>query len=145
VILKETIDYYRTNGNDVYCTMLDATKAFDRAEYCKLIRLLSIKNVHAVTTRFLLNLNLFQGILKWRGSHSHDIKILNGVRKGAVLSPVLFCIYFDELIHALKSAKCGCYIGFCFFGVLGYAYDLVLLVPSPNATKNILKICHLYH
>jgi len=42
MILKETIDYYRTNGNDVYCTMLDATKDLYRVEYCKLIRLLSI-------------------------------------------------------------------------------------------------------
>jgi len=52
MILKETIDYYRMNGNGVYCTMLDATKAFARVEYCKLIRLLSIKNVPAVTIRF---------------------------------------------------------------------------------------------
>jgi len=29
MIMKETIDYYRTNGNDVYCAMLDANKAFD--------------------------------------------------------------------------------------------------------------------
>jgi len=56
-------------------------------------------------------------------------KILNGVRQGAVLSPVLFSIYFDKLIHALKAAKYGCYIGFCFVGVLAYADDLVLLEP----------------
>ena len=35
MVLKEAIDYYRTNGSDVYCTMLDATKAFDRVKYCK--------------------------------------------------------------------------------------------------------------
>jgi len=44
---------YITNSNDVYCTLLYATKAFDRVENCKLIRLLSIKNVPAVTIRFL--------------------------------------------------------------------------------------------
>jgi len=52
-ILKETIDYYRTNCDDVYCTMLDATKVVYRVEYCKRIRLLSIKNVPAVTVRLL--------------------------------------------------------------------------------------------
>jgi len=41
----------------------------------------------------------------WNGSYSHAIKILNGVRQGAVLNPVLFCTYFDELIHAFESAK----------------------------------------
>jgi len=138
---SETRLQYRTNGNDVYCTMLDAAKAFDRVEYCKLIRLLSIKNVPAVTIRFLLYLYSFQVTrVAWNGSYSHDIKILNGVRQGAVMSSVLFCIYFDELIHALKSAKYGCDIGFCFVGVLTYADDLVLLAPSPNATRNMLKI-----
>jgi len=39
------------------------------------------------------------------GPYSQDIKMINGVRQGAVLSPILFFIYFDELIHALKSAK----------------------------------------
>jgi len=55
----------------------------------------------------------------------------------------LFCIYLDELIHALESAKYGCYayIGFCFVGVLAHADDLLLLAPSPNATRNMLKIC----
>jgi len=76
MILKETIDYYRTNGNDIYCTMLDATKAFDCVKYCKLIRLLSIKNVPAVTIRFLLNLYSFQVTRgAWNGSYSHNIKI----------------------------------------------------------------------
>jgi len=32
-------------------------------------------------------------------------------------------------------------IGFCFVDVLAYADDLVLLVPSPNATRNMLKLC----
>jgi len=68
--------------------------------------------------------------------------VLSGVRQGAVLSPVLFCILFWWTnIHALKSAKYGWYIGFCFVGVVAYADDLVLLAPSPNATRNMLKIC----
>jgi len=80
---------------------MSASKAFDRVEYCKLIPLLSIKNVPAA----------------WNGSYSMILRYINGVRLGAVLSPVLFCIYFDKLIHALESAKYGCYIGFCFVGV----------------------------
>jgi hypothetical protein len=40
MILKETLEHYRRNRNTVYCTLLDATKAFDRVEYCKLVRLL---------------------------------------------------------------------------------------------------------
>ena len=142
MILKEAVDYYRTNGNDVYCTMLDATKAFDRVEYCKLIRSLLTKRLPFIIVRFLLNIYLFQATrVAWNGCNSQFITVVNGVRQGAVLSPVLFCIYFDELINELQIAKYGCYIGFCFVGVLAYADDLVLLAPSASATRQMLKIC----
>jgi len=92
--------------------------------------------------RFVLNLYLFQvTLVALNVSYSHDINILNGVRQGAVLSPVLCRIYFDELIHALQSAKYGYYIGLCFVGVHAYADDLVLLAPSPNARRNMFKMC----
>jgi len=31
VVLKEAIDYYTSNGSSVICTLLDATKAFDKS------------------------------------------------------------------------------------------------------------------
>jgi len=58
-----------------------------------------------------------------------------------VLSHVLFCILFDELYMPwcqLNMAAIGP-IDFCFVSVL--ADDLVLLAPSQNATRNMLKIC----
>ena len=39
MILKETLEHYRRNKSTIYCTMLDATKAFDQVEYCKLVTL----------------------------------------------------------------------------------------------------------
>ena len=78
---REAIDYYRTNGNDVYCTMLDATKAFDRVEYCKLIRSLLTKRLPAIIIRFLLNIYLFQATsIAWNGCNSKCIRVVNGVR-----------------------------------------------------------------
>ena len=35
LVVKETIEYYNAHQSNVYCTMLDATKAFDRVQYCK--------------------------------------------------------------------------------------------------------------
>ena len=37
---KETISYYVKNQSSVFCTFLDASKAFDRVHFCKLFRLL---------------------------------------------------------------------------------------------------------
>ena len=40
MVLKEAIAYYVNNGSSVFCTLLDATKAFDRVEYVRLFKLL---------------------------------------------------------------------------------------------------------
>ena len=43
--------------------------------------------------------------------------MLNGVKQGGVLSPVLFGVYIDGLLATLKDAGIGCHIGSQFVGV----------------------------
>ena len=56
LVLKGTIDYYRANRSTTYSVMLDATKAFDRVQYCKLFRKLIDRKLPLVIIRFLLNM-----------------------------------------------------------------------------------------
>ena len=56
LVLKETIDYYRANRSTTYSVMLDATKAFDRVQYCKMFRKLIDRKLPLVIIRFLLNM-----------------------------------------------------------------------------------------
>jgi hypothetical protein len=105
MILKETLELYRRNRSTVYCTMLDATKAFDRVEYCKRVRLLLKKNVPLIIVRILLHMYLFHfAKVSWNGTSSSSFRVLNGVLQGAILSPVLFCVYFDTLLTSLSKA-----------------------------------------
>jgi hypothetical protein len=128
--LKETLKYYRRNKSTVYCTTLDATKAFDRVEYCKLVRLLIKKNVPPVIIRILLHMYLLHvAKVSWNGSSSNNFRVLNGVCQGAILSPVLLCVYFDTLVISLAKTGLGCHIGSFFVGALAYADDWVLLAP----------------
>ena len=53
-----------------------------------------------------------------------------GVKQGGVLSPVVVCIYMDDLLTSLKCADHGCYVGHVFVGALAYADDIVLLAPT---------------
>ncbi len=39
-VMLETISHYNYNGSNVNVLLLDATKAFDRVHYCKLVKLL---------------------------------------------------------------------------------------------------------
>jgi len=54
---------------------------------------------------------------------------LNGVKQGAVLSPMLYCVYVDDLLLILSKVGVDCFIGLHFVGALAYADDLVLLAP----------------
>jgi hypothetical protein len=59
-------------------------------------------------------------------------------------SPVLFCIYIDELLTLLSQAGVGCYIGSQFVGVLAYADDVVIIAPTATAMRKLLDICDDY-
>jgi hypothetical protein len=49
--------------------------------------------------------------------------------EGGVLSPILFCIYMDELIKWLEKSGIGCHLGNKYVGALAYVNDLTLWAP----------------
>ena len=145
LILKETNEYYVHNSSTVFCTMLNATRAFDRVEYCRLFRLLIDRGLPLVVVRLLVNLytNHITRIA-WNGVLSSSFEMVNGVKQGEVLSPVILCVYIDGLLATLKDACIGCHIGSQFVGVLAYADDIVLLATTPDALRLMLKLCDHY-
>ena len=65
----------------------------------------------------------------------------NGVKQGGVLSPILFSIYFDELLKRIERTGIGCHIGHHFYGGLGYADDVVLLSPTVRGLQLLINTC----
>jgi len=45
MVLKETISYYVNSQSTLYCTLLDAKKAFGRVEYSRLFRIASFLGI----------------------------------------------------------------------------------------------------
>jgi len=109
-VLKEALSYYATNQSNVFCTFLDATKAFDRIDYCKLFRLLLKRDLPACILRVLLCFYTKNFVrVSWCGLFSEYFLATNGVKQGGVLSPVLFCVYIDDLLVRLSNANVGCF------------------------------------
>ena len=145
MVLKETINYYTVNKGHIYCTSLDATKAFDRVKYCKLFKCLIDRKLPCVVLRSLckLYMNHITRVM-WNGVQSRWFAVVNGVKQGGVLSPVLFCVYIDGLLSAVSTSRIGCSIGAMFVGILAYADDIVLLAPTAHAMRCMLSICEAY-
>ena len=57
------------------------------------------------------------------------------------MSPILFCVYIDNLLGRLSRSGVGCYVGTNFVGALAYADDIVLVCPTLSAMRKMLSIC----
>ena len=141
-VLKETINYYLNNGSEVYTCFIDATKAFDRVRHDKLFQLLIDRNIPALALRAMLDLYQRQLLRTvWKGCVSQSFTSSNGIRQGGIISPLLFCIYMDELLKRLETEGVGCWIGKHYLGSLGYADDLTVASPSGGGLKQMVATC----
>ena len=67
--------------------------------------------------------------------------MLSGVREGGILSPILFNLYVDCIIIALRKSDYGCHLRHLYVGCFMYADDLILLPASIYDLQKMLNIC----
>jgi hypothetical protein len=112
LMLKEVLSYFRRNESDVYLGMIDASKAFDRVRHDKLFLLLIERKLPPVIIRIMLDSYKRQKLCTtWRNCVSQPFHMLNGIKQGSIISPVLFTVYMDVLLLRLEASGVGCKIG----------------------------------
>ena len=110
-----------------------------------LFRKLIEKNVPPIYLRLLLVMYRAQSAkVRWNGDLSEAFSISNGVKQGAVLSAVLFCIYINDLIQELRKSREGCWVNGGYVGIIVYADDIALLSPSMDGLQNMIDRCEQY-
>ena len=82
--------------------------------------------------------------MKLAGKLPSSFKITNGTRQGSVLSQILFSVYLDDLPKDLRKLGLGCHIEGLWFGALGYADYLILLVQNRDVLQRMLQIYEVY-
>ena len=108
--------------------MLDANKTFDRVNYCKLFATLLKRNISPIVLRLLLFMYTHQSLrVKWGSTLSKQFSVMNGVKQGGVLSPILFAVYTDGLLERLKNTD-----------------NITLLAPCKSALSILIKVCENY-
>ncbi len=140
--MNKTVSYYNFNHSNVYAVFLDAIKAFDHVQYCKLFNELVNHNISPLLLRLLLNMYTKQKLqVRWGNAMSQQHTLCNGVKWGGVLSPILFVVYINGLWGRLKESGIGCYMGNSYVGSMGYADDIKLLCPSLYGMQQMVDMC----
>ena len=136
----ETINYFNNRETPVYSCFLDLSKAFDLVDFAKLFCKLKDR-ISYIFIRLLAYIYVFQSCcVDWGGTKSNPFKVSCGIRQGAVLSPILFSIYINDLFHIMETSGFGCFIQNIYYGIVGYADDLVLLSPDLKGLQKMFDI-----
>ena len=143
--LNQTINYYIDHGSQVYCSFLDASKAFDRLIHSGLFIKLIERNAPKVFVDILIT--WYRGLqcrVKWNNHLGDWFSVTAGVRQGGILSPDFYNLYVDDLIHLLRKSGIGCHIAHIFAAAIFYADDMCILSPSLKGLQTLLNICSSY-
>ena len=121
------------------------TKAFDVTVHSILFSKMLKAGLSTIFLRLLIFIYTEQfANVRWNGQMSSIFSMHNGVRQGAVLSALAYCIYCEELFCLLEMKRSGCWINGFFLGLLGYSDDNICLAPSLNALQDMLETCQDY-
>ena len=141
----ETISYFARNGSDVFTCLMDMSKAFDTVKHSVLFRKLLEQGLPFIIIRFILiSYRRQKANVKWNKELSEFFNIENGVKQGAVLSAIFYCMYTNGLFQELRRQNIGCRIGLDYVGVVGFADDLFLMCPTFDGLQKMLVVCEKY-
>ena len=144
-LVVETVNYFTRNGSDVYSCFMDMKKAFDMVKHGTLFKKLIERKIPLVHIRLFITMYMAQTAkVKWKGTISEAFSIVNGVKQGAVISAILFCVYIDDLIKKLRKNQDGCWINDNYVGIIVYADDIALLSPTLDGLQNMINSCSEY-
>jgi hypothetical protein len=124
---------------------LDVRKAFDSVSHYSVIRALRCHGLPEAAIQYITDyLTDSWTSIQSRGQLSEPFRITSGVKQGDPLSPLLFNLVMNELLHRIASEPD---IGFEFtrggtkVKCLAFADDLALTTKSEAEMKTLIKIC----
>ena len=109
-MLKIVASQYEQRESKVRCALLDMSKVFDMVDHSHLFDLLLQRKLPHSVLHFLTQWYSYQRLhVRWKGTLSSSFTVVNGVRQGGILSPILFTVYIDKLLQWLSKLGVGCH------------------------------------
>ena len=144
-ILQEAISSVRERKKKVFVAFLDVKKAFDTVWHEGLMFKLALHKFPMYIWHILNNwYSSSTSAVLWNSHISRSFRIRQGVRQGAILSPLLYSSFVDGLLDQLSASGHGVYIDDVFCGAPMYADDLALVSDSAEDLQDMLDITSNY-
>ena len=143
-LVNDVISYANVRGSTVYTCSLDAEGAFDAIPHCVLF-----KKASEVLPDYCWHVmvNWYEKLtvqIKWCKQFSVKISVYIGTRQGGISSPLLFNIFYQELVDALSKCPGGISINNDSFNVFCYADDLILTSLSVTGLQELIDTASSY-
>ena len=136
--VRNIVDKLVKGGSTVNLCSLDLSKAFDKTNHHALLIKLMDRYL-PVNLLDILGYWLFNSwsCVKWFNYYSTMFQIRFGVRQGSVLSPSLFAVYLDDIVHGRRNGSTTSYI-------ILYADDILIITSTLRDLQAIFTECEHY-
>ena len=144
-MFQEAVQHLRDHKKKAYVALLDVQKAFDTVWHNGLFHKLYSYGIKGHTWRILRK--WYQSTtctVLWEGEQSNPFNIKQGVKQGAVLSPLLYSLFVNDLLAQLEQSGLGVRMGNTFCGAPMYADDLALIASSLEDLQSMIDIVAQY-
>ena len=134
--LRQVVDSYVSKGTTVNICSINLSKSFDKVNHCALF--IKLMKRHFSVQLLDIIVNLFTGCLscvKWDSIYCSMFIITFRVRKGSVLSPILFNVYLKDVANIDIGLNRLC--------LILYADYILLIAPSLTILGKLLHKCEL--
>jgi len=137
-LAADVCSYCVSRGSTVYLCSLDAEGAFDCLPHDTLFEKASEVLPDHCWRIMCLWYSHMKAAIKWGGLISEPIPVTRGTRQGGLSSPLLFNIFYKELITRLDAKDCGINIKGVHYNVFCYADDVLLASTTPTGLQSLI-------
>ena len=143
--VKELVEMCLREKKKAYFGFLDIEKAYDRVDRGILLGLLEKIGIPERIISIIRSMYTdTRSKYKLGDTHTDYVELGRGVRQGCTLSPLLFNLYTEELIHRVKRVGSGIQIGDEKLSILMYADDIVIMTESREDMQECLNAVETY-
>jgi hypothetical protein len=143
--VSELIRARRKQRKQTFCAFLDIKKAYDSLDRSTIWKRLIEVGLRGKMWRVLRNLyDVVESSVLVGHRRTEWFPVEGGVRQGCILSPILFALFIDGLVGAVKRVRVASTLEGSKLNILLFADDVALLANSRSDLQKLLDAVYEY-